>query len=131
MGGMNLFFVKGSGADATLLTPALTGTLLPGITRDSILTLGRDLGYKVEEGSITVDEWREGTASGEISETFACGTAAVITPVGSVTGRRGGFTIGDGGSGPITLRIREELTAIQTGHRPDEHGWLRTLVPAP
>ena len=130
MGGMNLFFVKGSGADATLFTPALTGTLLPGITRESILTLGQDLGYRVEEGRISVDEWRTGVASGEITETFACGTAAVITPVGSVAGRNGGFTIADGGSGPVTMRLREELVAIQTGHRPDTHGWLRTLVPA-
>jgi branched-chain amino acid aminotransferase len=129
MGGMNLFFVKGSGANATLFTPSLTGTLLPGITRESILTLGQDLGYRVEEGRISVQEWQEGTQSGEISETFACGTAAVITPVGRVAGRSGGWSIGDGTSGPITMQLREELVSIQTGHRPDNHNWLRTLVP--
>ena len=66
------------------MTPALTGTLLPGVTRDSLLTLAGDLGYTAEEGKISTDEWREGNASGAITEVFACGTAAVITPVGSV-----------------------------------------------
>jgi branched-chain amino acid aminotransferase len=131
MGGMNLFFVKGEGDSATLFTPALTGTLLPGITRESLLELGQDLGYKVEEGRISVDEWRTGVESGEISETFACGTAAVITPVGRVASRTGGFSIGDGNPGVITMRLREALTAIQTGHRPDSHNWLTTLVPSP
>src|SRR6185437_6868917 len=86
MGGMNLFFVYGTGADARIMTPALTGTLLPGVTRDSLLTLGRDLGYQTEEGTISADAWREGCEAGELTEVFACGTAAVITPVGKVKG---------------------------------------------
>lgn len=130
MGGMNLFFVKGEGDNATLFTPALTGTLLPGITRESLLELGQDLGYRVEEGRISVDEWRDGVASGEISETFACGTAAVITPVGRVASRSGGFSISDGNPGAVTMRLRDALTSIQTGHRPDTHNWLTTLVPS-
>src|SRR6185437_3190693 len=84
MGGMNLFFVYGSGAEARIVTPALTGTLLPGVTRDSLLQLGPDLGIPASEGRVSVDEWQEGCASGEITEVFACGTAAVITPVGAV-----------------------------------------------
>ena len=80
MGGMNLYFVYGSGSEARLVTPNLTGSLLPGITRDSLLTLAADLGYQVEEGRISVDDWRKGCESGEITEVFACGTAAVITP---------------------------------------------------
>ena len=84
MGGMNLFFVLGSGDDAELVTPALTGTLLPGITRDSLITMARELGHTVTERLFSVDEWRAGVADGTVTETFACGTAAVITP-----GRRG------------------------------------------
>jgi len=75
---MNLFFVFGAGSKARLMTPELTGTLLPGITRDALLTLGKDLGYEVEEGRISVDQWRAGGADGSLTEVFACGTAAVI-----------------------------------------------------
>ncbi len=81
---MNLFFVFGSGPDARLVTPSLSGSLLPGITRDSLLALAADAGFAVEERKISTDEWREKAASGEITEVFACGTAAVITPVGRV-----------------------------------------------
>ena len=81
MGGMNLFFVFGSGGSARLVTPELSGSLLPGITRDSLLQLATDAGFAVEERKIDVDEWRKKVATGEITEVFACGTAAVITPV--------------------------------------------------
>ncbi len=82
MGGMNLCFVRGSGADAVVMTPELTGTLLPGVTRDSLLQVAADLGLGAETGRLSTDEWHDGCASGEITEVFACGTAAVITPVG-------------------------------------------------
>jgi branched-chain amino acid aminotransferase len=127
MGGMNLYFVYGSGPSARIVTPALTGTLLPGITRDSLLTLAADLGYSAEEGKISTDEWREANESGAITEVFACGTAAVITPVGSVDSAAGGWTIGDGNPGPISMRLREHLLAIQTGRAPDPHGWMHKL----
>jgi branched-chain amino acid aminotransferase len=127
MGGMNLFFVEGSGDDVTLRTPALTGTLLPGVTRDSLLTLGRDLGYRVVEDQISTDEWREGNASGAITEVFACGTAAVITPVGSVKSSTAEWTVGDGTPGPVTMRLRQALLDIQYGAAPDPHGWT-TIV---
>lgn len=130
MGGMNLFFVFGSGDDARILTPGLTGTLLPGITRDSLLKLAPELGVPAEEGRISTEEWRQGAVSGEITEVFACGTAAVITPVGHVKSAQGAFTVGTGEPGPVTMRLREELVALQYGKRPDTHGWIRTFPKA-
>ncbi|MEU8247968.1 branched-chain amino acid aminotransferase [Nonomuraea sp. NPDC048916] len=123
MGGMNLFFVFGD----KLVTPALTGTLLPGITRDSILTMAADLGLRPEERLITTDEWQAGCESGELSEVFACGTAAVVTPVGSVKGADRAWSIGDGTPGPVTMRVREELVGIQYGSRPDPHNWIHKI----
>ncbi len=128
MGGMNLCFVFGSGADIELVTPELSGSLLPGVTRDSLLQLARDLGYTATERRISTDEWEKGVESGELTEVFACGTAAVITPVGSVKHAGGEFTIGDGTSGPVTMQLRENLTAVQTGARPDPHGWMVQLA---
>ncbi|MDT4916781.1 MAG: branched-chain amino acid aminotransferase [Pseudonocardiales bacterium] len=128
MGGMNMYFVYGSGPSARIVTPALTGTLLPGVTRDSLLTLAADLGYSAEEGKISTDEWRDGTASGAITEVFACGTAAVITPIGAVDSDNGGWTIGDGTPGPVSMQLREHLMAIQTGREPDAHNWMHRLV---
>lgn len=123
MGGMNLYFVKGSGKSATVITPKLTGTLLPGITRDSILTVAKDLGYKVEEVMLSIDDWRDGVASGEITEIFACGTAAVVSAVGAAKSEFGTWTTGDGKPGPITMQIRETLLGIQHGTIEDKHGW--------
>jgi branched-chain amino acid aminotransferase len=128
MGGMNLYFVYGSGANARIVTPALTGTLLPGITRDSLLTLAADLGYTAEEGKISTDEWQEGNSSGAITEVFACGTAAVITPVGSVKSAGNEWTVGSGEPGPITMQLREQLTGIHTGKVEDTHGWMHALL---
>ena len=127
MGGMNLYFVKGKGRDATIFTPKLTGTLLPGITRDSVLTVARDLGYKTEEGMINIDEWRDGVASGEISEIFACGTAAVIAPVGTAKSAAGTWVTGDGTPGAITMEIRNHLLGIQHGTIEDKHGWMKKV----
>jgi branched-chain amino acid aminotransferase len=127
MGGMNLFFVYGTGPQARLVTPALTGSLLPGITRDTLLKLGPDLGIPVEEGAISVDQWQQDCAAGELTEVFACGTAAVITPVGAVRGSDREWTVGDGTPGPVTTRLREELLGIQYGHRPDPYGWVHKI----
>jgi branched-chain amino acid aminotransferase len=127
MGGMNLYFVYGSGPGARIVTPSLTGTLLPGITRDSLLTLARDLGYAAEEGKISTDEWQEGNSSGAITEVFACGTAAVLTSVGSVKSANASWTVGDGQPGPVGTQLRERLVGIQTGRLPDTHGWMHTL----
>jgi branched-chain amino acid aminotransferase len=124
MGGMNLYFVH---ADGRLTTPPLTGTLLPGVTRDSILVLGRDLGLDVEEAPITTDEWERGCADGTITEVFACGTAAVVTPVGEVRRPGGGFSVADAQPGAVTMKIRESLLGIQHGTAPDPHGWMRPV----
>ncbi|MER5490426.1 branched-chain amino acid aminotransferase [Streptomyces sp. NPDC002454] len=123
MGGMNLYFVYGD----RIVTPELTGSLLPGITRDSLLTLARDLGYTAEEGRISTEDWRRDAASGALTEVFACGTAAVITPVGTVKSRSGQWTQADGEPGPVTMRLREALLAVQSGAAEDPHGWMHRL----
>jgi len=128
MGGMNLFFVYGAGEDAHLVTPELTGALLPGVTRDSLLRLAPDLGIPAREGRVSVADWRSGVATGEITEVFACGTAAVITPVGAARTRTEHWTVGEGGTGPVTARLREALLAIQTGRQPDPYGWTVQLA---
>ncbi|GAA1530053.1 branched-chain amino acid aminotransferase [Actinomadura kijaniata] len=128
VGSMNLMFVLGSGSGARLLTPALTGTLLPGITRDSMLKLAPDLGIPVEEGKINIDEWQAGCESGEITEVFGCGTAAIISPVGAVRGADREWTIGNGEPGELSMRLREELLGIQSGTRPDPYGWIHRII---
>ncbi|HEV7188391.1 MAG TPA: branched-chain amino acid aminotransferase [Blastococcus sp.] len=128
MGGMNLFFVLGSGDDAELVTPALTGTLLPGITRDSLIEMARSMGHTVTERLFSVEEWRQGVADGTVTETFACGTAAVITPVGEVKARTGDFVVGDGTPGALTMKLRESLLDIQHGRVADARGWLHQVV---
>jgi branched-chain amino acid aminotransferase len=125
MGGMNLYFVF---ADGRLVTPALTGSLLAGVTRDSILALGKDLGLQVEERLVSTDEWEAGCADGTISEVFACGTAAVVTPVGQVKHAGGAFAVADGEPGPLTMKVRESLLGIQQGTAPDPHGWMQRII---
>jgi branched-chain amino acid aminotransferase len=127
MGGMNLFFVFGSGGSARLVTPELTGSILPGVTRDSLLTLASDAGFAVEERKIDVDEWQKKAAAGEITEVFACGTAAVITPVSQVKYGDGEFTIASGEPGEVTMALRDTLTGIQRGTFADTHGWMARL----
>ncbi|HTY70981.1 MAG TPA: branched-chain amino acid aminotransferase [Actinomycetes bacterium] len=130
MGGMNIFFVEGSGSDVTLVTPQLNGALLPGVTRDSLLHLARDLGYASEERLISTQEWEEGNASGAISEVFACGTAAVVTPIAGVKAAGRQWSVGDGEPGPVTQRVRAALLDIQTGAAPDPYGWMHRIVDA-
>ncbi|MER7169907.1 branched-chain amino acid aminotransferase [Streptomyces mesophilus] len=125
MGGMNLFFVhEQRGSRPRLTTPPLTGTLLPGVTRDSLLTLAPKLGYDAVEAPVSIDQWRAECASGELTEVFACGTAAVIAPVGTVKSDGGQWTVADGEPGPVTLRLRRELLGIQHGSAPDPEGWV-------
>ncbi|MCJ2184888.1 branched-chain amino acid aminotransferase [Novosphingobium sp. 1949] len=125
LGGMNLFYIF---EDGTILTPALTGTILPGITRNSLITLLREEGLSVTEGRYSLDQWRADAASGKLVETFACGTAAVVTPVGTVAGAHGEFTIGSGGPGQITQKVKDRLVAIQRGKAEDTHGWVRKIA---
>ena len=128
MGGMNLMFVEDSGDTARIVTPELSGSLLSGITRKSLLQVAADLGYDTEERKITVEEWRTGAQDGTITETMACGTAAVITPVGTVKSNEGEFTINGNEAGEITMAMRERLRGIQTGDAEDTHGWNTVLV---
>jgi branched-chain amino acid aminotransferase len=129
LGGMNLFFVLTDGA---IVTPELTGTILEGVTRSSILELAGDLGHKVDERRVSIDDWRDGVASGEIVEVFACGTAAVVTPVGRLAWQGGEVVIGDhdmnGGVGSVTASIRQSLLDVQYGRAADSRGWLTRLV---
>ncbi|KQS06543.1 branched-chain amino acid aminotransferase [Curtobacterium sp. MCLR17_007] len=126
LGGMNVVLVK---ADGTLVTPD-SDSILEGITRDSILQLAEDRGLTVEKRRVTLDEWRDGVADGSITEAFACGTAAVVTPIAELRGD--GFTIGSPteGAGELTMSLRQELTDIQSGRRPDPHGWMTKLTDA-
>jgi branched-chain amino acid aminotransferase len=125
LGGMNIYLVH---RDGTLVTPELSGTILEGVTRSSIMELAKEEGLGVEERRIDIAEWRDGVASGEIAEVFACGTAAVITPVGQLVWDGG--TVGDpqAPAGEVTMRIRQRLVDIQYGRAEDTHGWLRRLV---
>ncbi len=129
MGGMNLYFVlTDSDGGQTLVTPELTGTLLPGITRDSILTFAADLGLRTEVRRISTDEWRAAALSGRMTEAFACGTAAVITPIAQVKGADGEFTMTGGEPGEVTMRLRTALLDLQHGRAPDRHGWMHRIA---
>ena len=125
MGAMNCFFVID---DNRLVTPNLTGSLLPGVTRDSILTLGSDLGFEIEERQVSMEEWELRAEDGSLKEVFACGTAAVIAPVGEVVNRGGSFQIADGQPGALTMKLRELLLGIQHGTVVDSHSWLYPLT---
>ena len=124
LGGMNIFFVH---ADGSLQTPPLAGTILPGITRDSLIRIARDEGLVVREEPYGIDQWRGDAESGRLAEGFACGTAAVVTPIGRVAGPDYQFTIGDGQTGPVTARLLQRLTAIQRGQADDPYGWRHPL----
>jgi branched-chain amino acid aminotransferase len=111
-----------------VVTPELSGSLLPGVTRDSILRLAGDLGYRVEQRRVSVDEWEKAAACGELTEVFACGTAAVICPVGAVKHATGGFTVNAARSGPVTARLHGLLTAMHEGAEPDPYGWMQKII---
>jgi branched-chain amino acid aminotransferase len=130
MGSNNLFFVFGSGDHAEIVTPSLTGTILAGIIRDSVLVLAKELGCEVTERRVSAEELLEGVAAGRVTEVFGSGTAAVIAPIGGVKHAGGEIRVGDGRPGEITMKLRTLLTSIQRGIGPDTHSWMRTLVPA-
>jgi branched-chain amino acid aminotransferase len=124
LGGMNMFFVM---EDGSIITPPLNGTILPGITRDSLLTLARAQGITVREEPYAMDQWRADAESGRLREAFACGTAAVVTPVGRVRSPDFDFTIGNGGPGVVSNLLKTALVDIQRGMAPDPHGWVERL----
>jgi branched-chain amino acid aminotransferase len=121
---MNIFFVF---EDGSLQTPPLDGTILHGVTRDSLIRLARDMGRSVREEDYSIEQWREDAESGRLTEAFACGTAAVVTPIGRVKGRDGAFSIGGGAAGPVTLGLRSALVDIQRGAAPDPYGWIELV----
>lgn len=125
LGGMNVFFVFD---DGSLSTPPLSGTILAGVTRDSLLTLARDEGRVVREEPYSIEQWQADAKSGRLTEAFACGTAAVVTPIGRVRGA--GIDVGIGGqtAGPVTQRLRDRLVSIQRGTGSDPHGWAERVV---
>lgn len=124
LGGMNLFFLMN---DGTLITPPTGGTILEGVTRASLIELAKEQGLTVREERYAIDQWRDDANSGKLVEAFACGTAAVVTPVGSVHSSKGNFTIGAGGPGQITGQLRQKLVDIQRGNAPDPHGWVQRI----
>lgn len=124
LGGMNVFFVMD---DGSLVTPPLGGTILPGITRNSLLSLLRDQGITVNERPYSFAEWQADAKSGKLKEAFACGTAAVVAGIGEVKFTEGSFKIGTGETGPVTTKIREQLVSIQRGKSNDPHGWVRGI----
>jgi len=123
LGGMNIFFVFD---DGSLLTPPL-GTILPGITRDSIIALAKDAGTRVREEAYTIEQWRADAASGRLKEAFACGTAAVISPIGKVCSASGDFLISACAAGPVAMGTRKKLVDIQYGRAPDPHDWIKKV----
>jgi branched-chain amino acid aminotransferase len=125
LGGMNIYFVH---RDGRLITPELNGSILEGVTRSSILELAKELGLDIEERKVGIDEWRDGVLRGDITEVFACGTAAVITPVGKLVWEGGSVGDLDAPAGEVTLRIRQALVDLQYGRVPDTHGWMRRLA---
>jgi branched-chain amino acid aminotransferase len=125
LGGMNVYLVT---TDNELITPELTGSILEGVTRDSILALAPEFGLTPVERRIAIDELLDGVGSGKVTELFACGTAAVVTPIGTLKNDAGSYLVGSGESGETTLAIRQKLLDIQYGHAEDTHGWLRRIL---
>lgn len=124
-GAMNLMVVN---ADGSVMTPRLSGTILPGVTRDSLIQIFRDQGREVVERDIEIQEIVDGLASGAVTELFACGTAAVVSPVGRLVSSEFDVTVGDGMAGPVTTAARDALIGIQYGLADDVHGWMLRIV---
>ena len=123
VGAMNIMFV----IDGEIVTPMLNGSILPGVTRDSILQVCRDWGYEVEERRISVDELVAAAKDGSLEEVWGTGTAAVVSPVNKLRYEDEVMHIGDGGIGELTQKLYDELTGIQWGKRPDTRGWRVTV----
>ncbi len=124
VGTSNIFFLH----NGDLMTPSLTGSILPGVTRDTVIRLARDWGVSVKERPIAVDEVIDGIRSGQIREMFASGTAAVISPVGEICYKDQIFTVNDGRVGDLSRRLYDEIRGIQYGERPDPHRWIETVT---
>jgi branched-chain amino acid aminotransferase len=125
LGGMNVYLIT---TESELVTPELTGSILEGVTRDSILTLAAEFGLTPVERRIGIDELLDGVRSGTVTELFACGTAAVVTPIGTLKNSADSYQVGSGESGETTLALRQKLLDIQYGRTADTHGWLRRIL---
>lgn len=123
-GAMNVAFVR---RDGEIVTPALSGSILAGITRDSLLRLAPDLGFQVREARLDVDEVLADVLSGRISEAFCMGTAAVLVPIGRIGHDGADVVVNDGKSGPVASKLYQALTAIQYGQAPDPYGWTSVI----
>lgn len=124
VGAMNICFVY---EGKRIVTPSLSGSILPGITRNSILTLAPSLGYEITEERLDIHEVLADIASGKITEAFGCGTAAVISPVGKLCLKGQDYIINNNESGKVSKHLYDELTGIQYGTREDKFGWIQTL----
>ena len=123
VGTMNIFFVIGD----TLVTPRLSGSILAGITRDTVIALAKEWGMKVEERTISIDEVMERAESGELKECFGSGTAAVISPVGLLYYKGKEIPINGGETGPVAQRLFDTISALQYGEAEDDHGWVEII----
>ena len=123
VGSMNMMFAYGN----KIVTPALNGSILPGITRDSIITVARAMGYEVVEERLAIADIFADAKSGKLTEAFGTGTAAVISPVGTLAWKDEILTVGDGNIGPVAQRLYDTLTGIQYGRVADDHGWVTKL----
>ena len=123
MGGMNVFLVRRAGDRDELVTPPLTGTILPGVTRASLLTLAADLGLGASERRIGLRQWQEEVATGVVREAFACGTGAGVTSISRVVTATDAWPAGAIPAHPVTERVRAALTEAQRGSGVDRYGW--------
>ncbi|MDR1296528.1 MAG: branched-chain amino acid aminotransferase [Deltaproteobacteria bacterium] len=120
VGSMNMFFV----IDGKVVTAGLTGTILPGVTRKSVITVAKEMGVEVEERKLAIEEILKARETGHLTEAFGSGTAAVISPVGTMCYKDVEFTVADGQVGPVTKKIYDELMGVQYGRKPDTRGWV-------
>jgi branched-chain amino acid aminotransferase len=123
VGTMNMFFV----IDEVVLTSPLTGSILGGITRDSVIRMLQDWGMKVKEELVSIDEVVSAAESGRLKEAFGTGTAAVISPVGQITYKDKDYSIAGGKMGELSQRLYDEITGIQYGEKPDTYGWVEKV----
>ena len=121
---MNMFFAYGD----VVATAPLNGSILNGVTRDSVLTLAGTMGFKVEERQIDINDLMADIRTGRLKEAFGSGTAAVITPVGALAYKDECLTVGTGGVGSLTQKLYDTLTGIQNGRIADNHGWIRKIA---
>jgi len=113
--------------DGSIVTPPLTGTILPGITRTSLIEIARDMGMKVSEAPYSLEQWRSDAQSGKLAEAFACGTAAVVASIGEIVSSSGSFKVKMAQGAAVASKLKEQLVGIQRGGIADSRGWVRRI----